>query len=93
MSEPDRLRAFVNGAAVSVDHGATVLDAVRAADAGAASEIASGSRAIADSRGLVIDPTTPVTGGAVLRVVSSRAKRLDASADAATDAAANAAAE
>lgn len=75
MTEPHQLRAFVNGAAVSVDHGATVLDAVRAADAVAAGEVAGGTRAIADSRGLVIDATTLVTGGAVLRVVSPKAKR------------------
>jgi hypothetical protein len=75
MTEPARLRAFVNGAAVEVAHGATVLDAVRAADPAAADEIAAGTRAIADSRGLVIDASTPATGGAVLRVVSARAKR------------------
>ena len=81
MTEPDQLRAFVNGAAVSVDHGATVLDAVRAADSGAADEVAAGTRAIADSRGVVIDATTPVTGGAVLRVVSARAKRAGDAAE------------
>lgn len=75
MTEPPRLRAFVNGAAVEVARGATVLDAVRAADPDAADEVASGARAIADSRGIVIEPATLATGGAVLRVVSARARR------------------
>ena len=88
MTEPERLRAFVNGTAVEVQRGATVLDAVRALDPGAADEVASGNRAIADSRGLVIDAATPATGGAVLRVVSARAKRAgDSASDVATDSA------
>lgn len=75
MTEPLTFRAFVNGIGIDAPHGATVLDAVRVADPAAADEVAAGTRAIADSRGLVIDAATPVTGGAVLRVVSARAKR------------------
>jgi hypothetical protein len=74
---PATLRAFVNGAGVSVPHGATILDAVRASDPSLADEVAAGTRAIADSRGLVVDSATLVTGGAVLRVVSAKAKRAD----------------
>jgi hypothetical protein len=81
MSAPATLRAFVNGSGVNVAPGSTILDAVRAADAALADAVAAGTRAIADSRGLVIDATTPVTGGAVLRVVSSKAKRADAPLD------------
>ncbi|MDA1081576.1 MAG: hypothetical protein O2973_07840 [Gemmatimonadetes bacterium] len=77
MGEPDRLRAFVNGAAVEVDRGATLLDAVRAADAALADAIAGGTRAVADSRGLVVSHDSAVTGGAVLRVVSAGARRAD----------------
>lgn len=75
MTGPSTFRAFVNGTGVNVPHGATVLDAVRAADPEAAAAVAGGTRAIADSRGLAIDPATPVTGGAVLRVVSAKARR------------------
>ena len=64
MSEPESLRAFVNGAAVTVPRTATSLDAVRAADPVLADEIVAGARAVADSRGLVIDASTPVAGGA-----------------------------
>lgn len=81
MSEPTTLRAFVNGTGVSVRHGATLLDAVRAADPALADAVLGGSRAIADSRGLVVDSTTPLTGGAVLRVVSGKARRADAVAE------------
>lgn len=77
MAEPERLRAFVNGSAVEVDRGATLIDAVRAADAALADAIAAGTRAVADSRGLVVDHALPVTGGAVLRVVSAGARRAE----------------
>lgn len=81
-SEPERLRAFVNGTGVTVARGATILDAVREADAALADAVAAGTRAIADSRGLVVPAETVVTGGAVLRVVSARARRADSPADA-----------
>lgn len=77
MSGPTSLRAFVNGTGVNVPPGATILDAVRAADPALGAAVDDGSRAIADSRGLVVDSSTPVTGGAVLRVVSSKAKRAE----------------
>ena len=77
MGEPERLRAFVNGSAVEVDHGATLIDAVRVADVVLADAVAAGTKAIADSRGLVVDHALPVTGGAVLRIVSASARRAD----------------
>ncbi len=70
MSEP--LRVFVNGAGVSVPAGSTVLDAVRAADRSAADAVVAGTRAVADSRGIVVPPTTPLSGGYVMRLVSAR---------------------
>lgn len=81
MSEPPRLRAFVNGTGVDVDRGATVLHAVHAADPALAAAVAAGTRAIADSRGLVIDAATVLTGGAVLRVVSARARGASPAGD------------
>jgi hypothetical protein len=71
MSEP--LRVFVNGAGVSVPPGSTALQAVELADAAAAAELRAGTRAVTDSRGIVIPPETVVTGGFVLRLVSARA--------------------
>ncbi|MGH7656555.1 MAG: hypothetical protein ACREN6_18045 [Gemmatimonadaceae bacterium] len=75
MTEPQLLRVFVNGTGLSVPPGSTVGDAVRAFSATEADEIAAGTRAVTDSRGLPVAADTPVTGGTVLRVVSSRALR------------------
>lgn len=71
MSEP--LRVFVNGTGVSVAPGSTALQAVEAADPAAAAELRAGTRAVTDSRGIVVPADTVVTGGFVLRLVSSRA--------------------
>ncbi|HLA89336.1 MAG TPA: hypothetical protein VJL28_02755 [Gemmatimonadaceae bacterium] len=73
MTEPELIRVFVNGSPVDLPRGATALDAVRALDAAAADGVATRVRAIADSRGLAVDPAAPVWGGTVLRVVSARA--------------------
>lgn len=75
MTEPATLRVFVDGTALSVPHGATVHDAVRAYSASEADAVAAGTRAVTDSRGLPIAPDAPLAGGAVLRVVSSRVLR------------------
>jgi hypothetical protein len=75
MTEPEAIRVFVNGAAQSLARGATILDAVRAFSAAEADEIAAGTRAATDSRGLPVAPSTLVSGGMVLRVVSARALR------------------
>lgn len=75
MTEPPTLRVFVNGAALSLPHGQTILDAVRAFDAAAAAEVVAGVRAVTDSRGLPVALDAPLSGGTVLRVVSSRALR------------------
>ncbi len=75
MTEPQMLRVFVNGTALSVPPGATVHDAVRAFSAEEADEIAAGTRAATDSRGLPVAIDAVLAGGAVLRVVSARALR------------------
>ncbi len=77
MTEPTTLRVFVNGKAFAASPGATVLDAVRLLDAAEADAVAAGTRAVTDSRGLPVAPETPVTGGAVLRIVSARALRAN----------------
>ena len=68
----DSLTVFVNGAAIRLAPGSTVLDAVAAADPASAEAVRSGTRAVADSRGLVVAPDTPLTGGFVMRLVSAR---------------------
>lgn len=71
MSEP--LRVFVNGVGVTVPAGSTVLDAVAAADAPAAEQVRTGTKAVADSRGIAVAPDTPLSGGFVMRIISARA--------------------
>ena len=63
MTEPTEVRAFVNGAGVSVARGATVIDAVRLHDAATADALVAGSRAATDSRGLPVALDAPVSGG------------------------------
>lgn len=72
------LIAFVNGVRVELPAGATVLDAVTAADPAAAEAVRAGTRAVADSRGLPVAPDAAVTGGFVMRLVSARARAGDA---------------
>lgn len=74
------LTVFVNGARVEVPAGATVLDAVAAADPEAATAVRDGRRAVADSRGLPVAPGAPLSGGFVMRLVSARARADEGSA-------------
>ena len=48
---------------------------MRAFDAHEADESVAGTRAVTDSRGLPVALDAPLAGGAVLRIVSSRALR------------------
>ncbi|MFI5244885.1 MAG: hypothetical protein ACHQQR_06630 [Gemmatimonadales bacterium] len=75
VTEPDSLRVFVNGTALSLPRGARILDAVRALDPAAARAVAAGERAVMDSRGLPVALDAPVAGGTVLRLVSGRSVR------------------
>jgi hypothetical protein len=75
MTEPEMLRAFVNGSALSIEHGRTIIDAVRAFDPAEADAIVAGTRAVSDSRGLPVALETALTGGTVIRLVSARALR------------------
>ena len=75
------VRVFINAAGVDVPEGATALDVVRLWDAAAARAVESGTRALADSRGLPVAPDAPVYGGAIFRLVSARAVRADTGPD------------
>lgn len=80
MTDATSVRVYVNGRGVDVAGGAPALDAVRAWDAQVAEEITAGRRALADSRGLPLDPATPVFSGLIMRVVTNRAGRGEAGA-------------
>jgi hypothetical protein len=66
---------------VEVPTGATVMDAVAAADPAAAGALGRGERAVADSRGLPVAPDARLTGGFVMRLVSARARPAEPDAD------------
>jgi hypothetical protein len=68
----DVIRAYVNGKGVDVPAGATAIDAVRAFDADVADQVMAGERALTDSRGLPLEPSEPMVGGSIMRVVSGR---------------------
>lgn len=68
----DAIRAYVNGRGVDVPPGATAIDAVRAWDAAVAEQVSSGERALADSRGLPLEPGASLVAGSILRIVSGR---------------------
>lgn len=73
----ESLTVFVNARAVHVPASATVLDAVRAFDAAEAEALAAGTRGVTDSRGLPASPADPLHGGAIFRLVSARAGRVE----------------
>ena len=67
------VRVFVNAAPVDVPRGASAIDCVRAWNAEEADGVASGKRAITDSRGLEVEPASPTSAGSIFRTVSKRA--------------------
>ena len=69
------IRVFVNAAPVDVEKGATALDCVRAWNADEADAIASGRRAITDSRGLEVESGSATSAGSIFRTISKRAAR------------------
>lgn len=73
----DPVVVFVNGAPVHVAPNANALEAVRAWNADAASEVVQGTRALTDSRGLALPPDTPLYPGAIVRVVAARDRAAD----------------
>lgn len=68
------VRVYFNGRGVDAPADGSTLDALRIWDEIVAGEVASGTRALADSRGLPADPAAAVYGGAIFRVVSGRAR-------------------
>lgn len=69
------MRVYINGRGVDAPPGGRALDAVRVWDAQVADEIEGGRRALADSRGLPLDPATLVFSGLIMRIVSNRTDR------------------
>lgn len=66
------VRVFVNGTGVDLPAGSGALDAVRAWNAALADDVSAGGRIITDSRGLPLDPASPVSAGSILRIIVRR---------------------
>jgi hypothetical protein len=75
------LRVFINARGIDVPAGATALDAVSVFSTQSAGEVTAGARLITDSRGLPIDPATPMAAGSILRLVANRAGARDGGAE------------
>jgi hypothetical protein len=71
------LKVFVNSRSLDVPAGSVALDAVRAFDPTEANAVSEGLRVITDSRGLPLAPSTVMSAGSILRVVSARARPAD----------------
>jgi len=72
MTGTDTVRVYVNERGVTVPTGSVALDAVRALFPDQADEVAVGTLRLTDSRGLPVPSDTPLSGGAIFRVVPMR---------------------
>ena len=72
----DTIRVFVNAGPLDLPSGADVAQAVRLFDPALERQVASGTAYVTDGCGIEIDPTSPLVGGAILRVVV-RARRSE----------------
>jgi hypothetical protein len=73
------VKVFVNSRPLDLPSGSSALEAVRAFDASEAAGVSEGSRVVTDSRGLPLDPSTVMSAGSILRVVSARTRSADES--------------
>lgn len=69
------MRAFVNEAPVLVPAGAAALAAVEAFDPVLAGKVSAGGAYLTDGRGVRMEPGTPLSPGAILRVITTRTDR------------------
>ena len=78
----ERISVFVNGAVLTLPAGTDATTAVRALDPNLERQMADGLAYVTDGRGIEIAPGTPLTGGAILRVIirSRRGANVDADA-------------
>jgi hypothetical protein len=80
MNGASTIRVFVNSSAVDLPAGSDAAQAVRAFDAGLEASLMTGAAYVTDGRGIEVDRATPLTSGAILRVVVRARRRDDADA-------------
>jgi hypothetical protein len=68
------IRVFVDARPLDVPRGAVALDAVRALDPMLAVAVEANTRLITDSRGLPIEPDTPLSAGFIMRLIARRTR-------------------
>jgi len=78
----DTIRVFVNAGPLDLPAGADVAQAVRLFDPALERQVARGSAYVTDGRGIEIDPASPLSGGAILRVVVRARRGESGNADA-----------
>lgn len=74
---PPEIQVFVNERTHTIARGSTVLDAVRASSPESGTALAEGRARVTDSRGLPLEATDVITGGAILRVLPMRDKQAE----------------
>jgi hypothetical protein len=76
----DTIRVFVNTGVVDLPAGTDVRAAVQAFDPALGRQLASGSAYVTDGRGIEVSSESPLTAGAILRVIvrARRAENADA---------------
>lgn len=75
-------RVFVNAGAVDLPAGADVVAAVRAFDPALELQIVNGTAYVTDGRGIEVAHDSPLSGGAILRIIvrARRSSGVDADA-------------
>jgi hypothetical protein len=70
----DTKRIYFDGAGVDAPAGATVIDALEGVKPNEAAAVRAGEKVITDSRGLPTEPSTPIYGGAIFRLIRARSR-------------------
>ncbi len=76
------IRVFVNATALELPAGADVAEAVRVFDPSLEQQLAGGTAYVTDGRGIEIPAGSPLTNGAILRIVVRSRRGGSGSADA-----------
>ncbi|HKH82295.1 MAG TPA: hypothetical protein VKA25_01290 [Gemmatimonadales bacterium] len=76
------IRVFVNAAPLDLPAGSRVSAAILALDPELAQQVSAGSAYVTDGRGIQIAGDSPLTAGAILRVIVSARRSQNVDADA-----------
>jgi uncharacterized protein YijF (DUF1287 family) len=76
------IRVFVNAVPVDVPAGSTVSAAIHAVDQELAQQVSAGTAYVTDGRGIQISGDSPLSTGAILRVIVSARRGQNVDVDA-----------